>query len=302
MASLVKRVQRGIMGSSNRAEVREGPSQWIWNAVSSTWQLLLHQTQRFKDLCLRPFLRAALRIFRCHNDIQWWDGQGALLRYTVGYVSKYREAWDALALKEDHTAWHSALSLLRTWHAAEPEMAMVLGRQPLLFKNFITKEYNPRFFESEEDAELFCYRRRSTALENMRLHDWLRQHTVSGHPHDGTAKAIAHTKKGIYVLGVRYKLWFNDMFFWQWLVMNKPHRDVRELLPRSRLQVSENYRFFTMALFGMPGTWDTDSWIKQYFEKQGDKADYIEDTVSRMRAIRGSLTNLCSDFFIQRFM
>ena len=67
-------------------------------------------------------LTSLLHVFRCHTDIQWWDG--TLLRYCAGYVSKYQAAWICLALDVETPVPERALAVLRGWQAAEAEMAI----------------------------------------------------------------------------------------------------------------------------------------------------------------------------------
>ena len=275
LATLARKVQRGIGDTPRRAEIHDGNSQWCWNAADRRWRLLLRHTHDYAKERLRPFLRAALRIFRCHSDVQWWDGQGALLRYTVGYVSKYNEAWDAAAMKDEHSSWSAALALLRGWRAAEPEMAMVLARQPMIFSKFTTKEYSPRLFGADPDETLVCYRQRPQALEHCTLEDWLRMHTVTGHLFDHSARATPRVGNALVCLGLRYKAWHGDRFFWQWLLMTTPHREAKALMPTDSRMVTSRRLLFSYALRARPGTWDNDDWVRLYFLRQGHQSNHV---------------------------
>jgi hypothetical protein len=285
LATLAER-QRGMSIDASNVEINEQPSKWVWSEVFRKWTLKVRHTAEFSARKLRPFLKSVLRVLRCHSDVQWWDSAGALLLYVVGYVSKYNEAWDALALKEETSAWGGALALLRGWHAAEAEMAMVLAREAMVFHNFTAKDYNPRFWGEPEDVELHLYRRRSTDVKDMTMLEWLRAHTVSGKLEDRTAVAKPRTNKGILCVGVRYKNVTDDRFFWQWLVMNKPHRLFHELCPPSAELVSRNIRCFTKALLTCPGTWDNDEWVKSHFAAEGHRGSHVHTMLSRLRALR----------------
>ena len=285
LATLAAR-QVGIGSESTELPIQEEPSRWEWSDVFKKWTLKVKHTSEFRASKLRPFLKTVLRVLRCHSDIQWWDSTGALLLYVVGYVSKYHEAWDNLALKEDTSAWGGALALLRGWHAAEAEMVMVLAREPMVFHNFTNKDYNPRFWGVPEDAEFHLYRRRSIEFKDISLLQWLRVHTVTGKLEDRTAVAKPRTHKGIVCVGVRYKKVTDDRFFWQWLLMNKPHRMFEELCPLAAELTSTHVRCFAKCLLVCPGTWDCDEWVKGYFTGEGHRGIHVHVMLSRIRALR----------------
>lgn len=286
LCCLALRVQRGISASTSRVDINEGPTRWNWSAQTKKWSLRVRHTTEYFSHKLRPCLQTVLRVLRCHSDIQWWDGSGALLRYVVGYVSKYNEAWDELALKEAPTAWGGALALLRNWRAGEAEMVMVLATEPMVFHNFSTKEYNPRFYGEPEDEELALYRRRASELESMSLLQWLRMHTVTGSLEDRTAKAQRRRGRGLVCVGVRYKNYTDDRFFWQWLLMNKPHRLFQELCPPEANLVNERDRCFARALLSCPDAWGSDDWVQAFYAQEGNKSMYVQSMLARARALR----------------
>jgi hypothetical protein len=285
LCMLAERVQVGIEAEPSRAPRHEGRSTWFWSDKAEAWAFLARHTSEYAAAALRPFLIPVLRIFRCHSDVQWWDGAGALLRYCVGYVSKYNEAWDALALKEDLTPWGAAMMLLQGWKAAEAEMTMVLAKMPMVFTNFVGKEYNPRFYGVEADEELHLYRCRHPDHEGSSMIAWLRCHTITGTLVDRTARAKPHKRKKLYALAIRYKKWTDDRFFWQWLVMNKPHRQWEELQAHGKLRVSNKVQHFARALLECPGTWDSPEWVRNYFAAEGHKTTYVDSCNARVRAL-----------------
>ncbi|CAJ1329622.1 unnamed protein product, partial [Effrenium voratum] len=254
--------QEGVGATASQAVVRDEPTAWRWQPETKRWALLLRHTENFVLRGLRPFLTSVLRILGCHSDIQWWDGQGALLRYCAAYVAKYREAWDALAMSEGGCVAGQALALLRGWRAAEAEMAMVLARQPMVFQNFVGQEYIPPVYGKGEDTALHLYRRRPADLESTTFLEWLRLHTVQGHPADHTARATRRRAGSVVCVGVLYQGMAKDAFYWQWLCMNKPHR--RQA----------------------PGTWDNDAWVTRHAETEGHKKEWVMSFVARVRACR----------------
>ena len=221
--------------------------------------------------------------------MQWWDGHGALLRYCVGYVSKYNEAWDLFALEEAGTAATRALHLLRGWRAAEAEMAMVLAREPMVFTNVIGKEYRPPLYGQGEDTALHLYRRRPHAREHMTFLEWLRAHTVTGSLDDNSAQAKVKTAQRITCVGILSKRLGQDQYWWQWLLLQKAHRLLTELVCPEALEAPSRLRCFALALHALPGTWDNNDWVKGHLEEQGHKAEFVVTWMARVQATRSML-------------
>ncbi len=147
--------------------------------------LRLHSCKQFLDLGFRPYLGSIMKVLRCAQDIQWWHGSSALLSYVSGYVSKFEKAFDPAWLEDSTTPWQTAAAVARNWRPAVPEMAMVLSRCPLASTNVTTVRYKPPALHDEEDAPLFCYRRRQQ--ENQTFMEWLRCHVWHGSVVDGSA-------------------------------------------------------------------------------------------------------------------
>ena len=212
---LLEERQHGYAQTNNIAPPQEEPSHWVWMDRRRRWALHMQHSADFVARRLRPCLTSVLRILRCHSDAQWWDGSGALLRYCVGYVAKYQEAWSILALGEGDTVPGRALALLRGWKAAEAEMVLVLARQPMVFSNFVGKTYlPPRYGDPEDTAlHLYIYRRRGPALEGECFLEWLRHHTVAGCLEDHDARAIPQGRQVLTCVGVLFRPLFEDVFF-----------------------------------------------------------------------------------------
>ena len=80
-----------------------------------------------------------------------------------------------------------------------------------------------------------------------------------------------------------------DMFFWQWLVMNVPHRQAADLMPPAAWQVSWDHRFLCSAVSLVPAQWACDVWVQRYLERQGHRSDYVATQVQRLQAVRWHL-------------
>eukprot|EP00959_Pyramimonas_sp_CCMP1952_P138070 2889952-Pyramimonas_sp.AAC.1 len=194
-------------------------------------------------------------------DVQFWHGEGALLRYVSGYASKYGEAITDENLDVSTTAVQTALHICRSWRAGAPEQMMTLARESMSFSSMTTKTYRPTTFDNDPDVSVYLYRRRPADLEDLSFLAWLRVHTVTGNlaSGDGMAKATAGATGA--AVGVEYYSFPTDAFFWQWMVMNVPHRGCSDLLPKEVWKVSENFRFYTAALLLQRESWDNDLWI-----------------------------------------
>jgi hypothetical protein len=259
-------------------------STWSYDAVQRKWCLLLKHTSDFYGARIRPFLRASLRIFRCANDVQWWTGNGMVLRYCSGYLNKYAESWDVSWLSEATNPMVCGIGVCRRWKPAAHEMAMVLGREQMCFTNFRSKQYRVPAFSEEEDRVLHLYRRRSRTLEQQSCHEWLRRHAV--HSNGDRAWATQYTTNCFTYVGLQYYAFPKDDFFFQWLAMNHVHRLCSDLLPGVTNSVSRCFRFFACALALHPEKWGSDAWVQAFIELQGHKADYVNTRVHEIAARR----------------
>jgi len=290
VAAVARRVLRSNTGPS-RAPPYDGPGGTSWNAAEQRWEVRVPHHGPWLEANLRPCVLPLLRLLRCSQDVQWWHGRGALLRYVSGYAAKYGESLTHTSLEVHTTPLATALHISRTWCAAAPEQMMALAREAMSFSSVASKAYRPPTFDHHAaDETLYKYRRRAAEEEAASLLQWLRRTTVSGSLADGTMRATPSRQQrggGVAAVAVAYNKFPRDLFFWQWLLMTVPHRMTHELLPAATWRVSKDLRFFTAAVLG-PGReqWGNDTWVKNYLERQGHRSDYVATQVDLVRARR----------------
>ena len=277
---------RVLKGGTSKAPVNQGPSTWTWSSSLRRWTLQLHVTASFLADCLRPFLVSLLLILRCSQDVQWWHGEGALLRYVSGYVSKYAEHWNDEWLKDAGSSAQAGLNVCRGWKPTEAEMVMTLARESMVLIGCDHKDYRPPAYNQPEDAVLYCYRRRDVVHQELTCLQWYRVHTVSGSVATENLSCTPRKRKDLMAVGVWYYEFPKDQFFWQYLIMNYSHRDFRDLLPSACFLVSPNHRFLAAALLLMPQNWGNDVWIHDWLQQQGRREEWIRTQVLSVAAIR----------------
>lgn len=168
LAAVISRVQRST--ECSRAPTREACSVWEWCETAHRWILHLRHPWEFARARLRPYVVSLMRILRCSQDVQWWSGRTALLRYVSGYVSKYSEAFDEEWLRQPTAPLAAALAVVRNWRAAEPEMSMVLSREAMAFSSHGTVVWHPpRPREAAENSAVYLYRRRPISEEHAQV-------------------------------------------------------------------------------------------------------------------------------------
>ena len=270
----------------SRAPECDLEGQCKWSQRDHRWELSIPHNGLWKHLQLRSCLLPILRILRCHQDIQWWHGRGALLRYVSGYASKYGESLTDEALDIQSNPFITALNLCRSWKAAAPEQMMTLARESMSFTSVHRKHYRPLQYNNREDLTMYLYRRRDASVADLTCLEWLRQTTVEGSFESGRWAAKPRTITGMVAIAVEYNDFPKDTFFWQWLQMNIVHRLWTNLLPANCWDVDTNLRFYAAAIHIASEKWSNDAWIRNYLELCGNRTDYIETKVNELRVRR----------------
>ena len=65
----------------SRAPEYSGEGQLEWSSVNGGGEVYFPYACAWAYLHLRPGLLPSLKLLRCHKDIQWWHGRGALLHH-----------------------------------------------------------------------------------------------------------------------------------------------------------------------------------------------------------------------------
>ena len=274
---------QGSYDTESRTEQQSEPSHWTFDAVRRRWKLNLRCTAEFLAARLRPFLTSLLWLLRCHQDVQWCDSNGLLLRYVAGYVAKYSEGWSNLWLNSSSSSLEAGLSVLRCWRPSQAQMAMVLARASMAFTSAITTSYRPQCFWEAAEEKICLYRHRDGEEEGLSFLEWLRLKTF---PKDAEGRLLAkhRVKAGLVAVGVEYDAPNRDQFYWQWLQLNVPHRLFTQLVHPDSDKVSPGHKHFASALLLCPDQWGSNDWVHHWLLRQGHRADYIETVKADLRA------------------
>ena len=109
----------------SKLPIREEQS--VWDAENG--KVLLHHKEEDKDAHVRAFLKPTMAITKCHEDVQQGDGNGAVLRYTATYNTKFSSSMDTEWLGGDASDYSTAAGLLRRHKPLEPEIVLTLAQE-----------------------------------------------------------------------------------------------------------------------------------------------------------------------------
>jgi ATP-dependent DNA helicase PIF1 len=283
LAAVISRVQSSDQCS--RVPVRESCSTWWFNAAAKRWELLLKHPLAFASAGLRPYLTSILRVFRCSQDVQWWHGHAALLQYVSGYVSKFAESWNEEWLERD-SALQAGLAVVRNWKAGAPEQAMTLARMHMAFTNAKAVHFKPPGPQTPDVPALYLYRRRLPEEGPWNLLKWLRHYLIQGSLVDRTLRTKRRKANVLVAVGVLYSPMHRDLFFWQWMLMHLPHRQLADLMPACMEKVSAHLRYFAAALHLRPEVWADEVVLRKMLELCGHKSAHIETCLHQLGAAR----------------
>jgi hypothetical protein len=283
LETIARQVQ--CSGQPANLEERTEPSAWRFDAIQQKWKLLLRCSAEFLNINCRPFLKTVLGVLRCHQDVQWSQGSGLLLRYVSGYVSKFGEAWNDDWVNSAEGSLQAALHVLRCWKPSEAQMVMTLAREQMAFSNVTSIEYRPTAFEKPIDETLVLYRRRSDAEKELSFLEWLRRKVVSKSA-DGFLTCHDRRTSGVTAVAVHYYRFPKAEFFWQWLVMSVPHRCFNELVSENCNKVSPHLRHFCSAWEIRRSCWANDVWIQTWLRNQGEREDFVQSSLRQIEAMR----------------
>lgn len=288
VAALAQRLQRA--SEAARAPAREESSAWVWDAQLGRWMLLLQYPLAARMAQLRPFFPSLLRVLRCAMDVQWWHGRGALLNYVTGYTTKFKERWDASWALQGESHWTAGDLYSKHWQCAEPQMVMTLAREPMVYTTALTKHFRVPARAEDLPASHSPYCHRCAEHEELSFLQWLRLHREMGSVQAGTFAMRPYQRRDapdfLLAVGVVYRKITRDVFFWQWMLMNVPHRSQMDLESHRAPRVTDSLRWYAAALQHAPDQWASDDWIKKYLELRGHRKDFVESTSARLAADR----------------
>jgi hypothetical protein len=271
--ALARKVQRGDINKLPLSGVTH------WDTDSGEPQLVLKQSPEFKFLGLRPFVTSLLRLLRCSQDIQYDTGRAALLRYVSGYLTKLHESFDSTCLDREQ-GFAGALLAAQMWRPATPEQVMILSRQKLYFTNVTTIKYRPPLPWVELDEKVYLYRSREEEAESLSMIEWLRTVVISGPV--GQRSAHSRKRQDLVCVAADYISIESDSFFYQWLLLNLPHRIPQDLHHPRLVSVPYECQWQFLSLLLVPQKWSCANWVLQWLREQGDREEWVQTSLARL--------------------
>ena len=209
-------------------------------------QLSLNYLQTACPLKLRAYVSCLLTFLKCRMDVQLAD-QGAIpMSYITSYVSKFKETQSTESLYSTHLQpAQAAYRHLHDMKPCEPEMMMSLSAQKMAWSSNSTKSYAPpRPSSAEGNIMLKKYYNRSNMID-LSFIEFLRTHDTS------KAKPTLY-KQQRSLVNIKYVSYFNPYFFFQFLVMNKPHKQLHDLQHPNHDSLPDDLQYFASCMAYMP--------------------------------------------------
>ena len=242
-------------------------------------RLSLHYPQSAFCLNLRAYLSSIVPFLKCRMDVQL-AGEGAMLmRYVTSYVSKFKDSQTTEALYSTHLQpAQAAYRHLRDMKPCEPEMIMSLSSQKMAWCSNSTKSFvPPRPSTVESNVVLKKYHNRTNEADISFL-DYLRTHDTS------KAKPPLY-KRQICLVGIKYVSYFNPEFFFQYLIMNKPHKDLKELRHPNHESLPADLKYFAACIAHIPEAF-TEQEIIKMLQPEGHKRYFVLNVINHVQNLR----------------
>lgn len=226
-------------------------------------------------LNLRAYISTLTPTLKCSMDFQTTDGYGMLLRYVASYVSKFHDGVPVDALYSYHVSdVQLAYRFLTTIQPLEPEMWMSLSNMKISWSNNRTKRYSiPAPANVPDNKQYIKYVSRPSELEHTSFTEYLRAFTP-----DGKRYQNGNTLVGL-------KSYMNDEYFFQYSLMNHPHRNLQELYHPSHNDLPNCIKFFAGAYCLNSEFWKDDSAIRTFLSIEGNKSHFIDTYISYLHSL-----------------
>jgi hypothetical protein len=212
----------------------------------------------------------------CHMDVQAANGCGMLLRYVSTYVPKFSDSFTDQWLNDSCSGYEVARRVLTDYHPLEPEMILSLAMQwfPQVFAGGSMRRFVvPVPYKKEEAKEVSLYLACAWKPESMTLLEFLRltnkdgavQHKVRKRHAAAVAAgettealeswACAQKPKAETLIAASYLSKYNDEYYGQWLVMNRPFKSLDDFWRPELEKVPDHLYYQTMAYLHNPEYW-----------------------------------------------
>ena len=162
---------------------------------------------------------------------------------------------------------------------AEPEMWLSLSSTKVSWSSNRTKRYiAPSFDTVANDSVAEKYRNRPTKLNEISLLNWLRKF-------DHSKVIPKEYKNGNTLVGVKMLSYFNTQYFFQYLLLHKPHRAICELQHPNHENISVHLQWYAAATYHFPDFWKKDECVLNFLHNQGNRDEFATTFLSYLHAL-----------------
>lgn len=226
---------------------------------------LKHPPKEFA-LNLRAYIATLLPALQCRMDYQTTDGVAMLLRYVTSYVTKYHDSTSLNSLYSyDLEGRQAATRYLIQNSPTEPEMWCFLQSKKIAWSSSKTKRFTaPVSTNVTEHKTVQKYWQRPAHLNHLSLIVWLRQFNTN-------ASDPKPYKQGTTLVGVKTLSILNQEFFFQFILLNLPHRKFSQMVSPEHEYLPDNLKWHVAAKLHFPDFWNNPEKIKHFLTLQGHK-------------------------------
>ena len=224
---------------------------------------------------LRAYIATLLPALQCSMDFQTTDGRAMLLSYVTSYVTKWQDGIGTDALYSPNISGGQAAVryvMDMDMKPAEPETWLALSSTKMSWSSSRTKRYTvplPDYVSENEIAEK--YRNRPETMANYSFLVWLRM--------------VDHSKQGTTLVGLKVVSFFNNDYFFQYVLMNLPHRCVSELQHPDHERIPATLQWYAAAVHHFPNFWKDNEKITNFLHDKGNRDNYITTCLARVASL-----------------
>jgi ASC-1-like (ASCH) protein/type II secretory pathway component PulJ len=285
--------------------VAEGPNRWDIERQSYVFE----HTPDDHAVGLRAYFPDVMDVTKCHEDIQVCYGDENYTSYTAKYGSKFSDSMNQDLLNDDADGNSVAASVLARYKPYEPEMVLQLFGAKFRQWQVTTKSGGRRMFHApvpdqlEMPHEIRLYEQCTWKSSTMSLIDFLRKSNKEGNIAHWLKQLhkTAESHQDLHTFAQEYKMQgeqivavdmfsrLNDKFYGQWLVMNIPFSQIRDLIhPDAEKLVPTEDKYLAMFLLCPHRTakqmWTSDDAIDFEMRLESTTAAHRKTVLARFHA------------------
>ena len=219
---------------------------------------------------LQAYISTVLPALECSMDFQTTDNRAMLLRYVTSYVTKWQDGISSDSLYSYNiSGGQAAVRYVMEMKPAEPEMWLSLSSTKISWSSSRTKRYVvPSSDTAVNDKTAEKYRNRPSHLTLMPFLTWLRNF-------DYSKPNPKEYSNGNTLVGLKMLSYFNSQYFFQYIFLHKPHRNISDLQHPNHDNLPANLQWYAAAVLYFGEFWKNDQCVIDFLHNQGNRDMYI---------------------------